>query len=73
MRDTEERIRWLEERGVRFLDELPDGWRYLKGATTAPNGWRWAGHGSLFTSVTGGEPYEHALVRDDSGSHGARR
>ena len=64
---TEERIRWFDEHGVRFLDELPDGWRYLEGATTAPNGWRWAGHGSLF-----GGGYEHALIRDDHGSHGAR-
>ena len=69
---TEERVRWFDEHGVRFLDELPDGWRYLEGATTAPNGWRWAGHGSLFPSVTGGEPHEHALGRYDHGSHGAR-
>ena len=53
---TEERIKRFEEHGVRFLDELPEGWHYVGGATTTPNGWRWAGHGSFFPGLT----YEHA-------------
>lgn len=44
---------------VKKLDELPKGWRYIEGALTAPNGWRWASNGK---SRFGGD-YEHALVR----------
>lgn len=58
------RLEWFVEHGVRILDELPDGWRYIEGASTAPTGYKWAGHGSRFHRVTGGEPYEHALVRE---------
>lgn len=43
-------------------DFLPDGWHYVEGATTAPNGYKWAGRGSRFRRVTGGEPYRHVLV-----------
>lgn len=40
------------------LYKLPAGWRYLKGATTAPRGWAWACNGkSRFAPG-----YEHALV-----------
>lgn len=60
---SRKRLESLEARGVRVLDELPESWRYLDGATTAPRGYKWAGHGSRFWRVTGGEPYEHALIR----------
>ena len=60
---TEEAIARLKAHGVRFFDEPPAGWRRLKGATTAPNGWEWWGHGSLFWRTNGQERYEHALVR----------
>lgn len=45
------------------LDEKPDGWRWLEGATTAPNGYKWAAHGSLFWRTNGREKYEHAIIR----------
>lgn len=44
------------------LDELPEGWRWLDGATTAPNGYKWAAHGSLFWRTNGKERYEHAII-----------
>lgn len=47
---------------ARVLDHLPDGWRYLDGASTAPLGHRWACNGR---SRFGGE-YRHALVREDA-------
>lgn len=47
--------------GVPRLDSLPDGWRYIDWAATAPRGWRWANNGK---SRFGGE-YEHALIRDE--------
>lgn len=41
------------------LDELPQDWIYIKGATTAPKGYRWANNNkSRF------EPgYKHALIK----------
>lgn len=27
---------------VEVFNELPDGWRYLEGTTTQPNGYKWA-------------------------------
>ena len=45
----------------RVLDRLPDGWRYLNGATTAPLGYRWACNNK---SRFGGED-RHALVKED--------
>lgn len=48
-------------RDCRHLDSLPDGWRYIEGAQTAPRGWRWANNGK---SRFGGE-YENALIMED--------
>ena len=59
----EQAIRRFMEQGVCFLELPPDGWRKIEGATTAPNGWEWWGHGSLFWRTNGLEKYEHALVR----------
>ena len=39
------------------LDEKPDDWRWLEGATTAPNGYKWAGKGSFFAPL--GSPNRH--------------
>ena len=52
----------LADGGTRFLDELPEGWRYIEGANTAPHGWKWAcnGESRFFGS------YEHALVKQES-------
>lgn len=62
---SRERLERLKASGVRVLDAKPEGWHYLEGATTAPRGYKWAGHGSRFWRVTGGEPYEHALIRQE--------
>ena len=53
-------MKLLDDPAVRKLDDLPKGWRYTTGATTAPKGWRWANNGE---SRFGGK-YEHALVRE---------
>lgn len=45
---------------ARVLDRLPDGWRYLDGASTAPVGYRWACNNR---SRFGGE-YRSALIRE---------
>lgn len=63
MRGTQEAIARLKAQGVMFLDAPPKGWRRMEGATTAPNGWEWWGHGSMFWKSNGLERYEHALVR----------
>lgn len=47
--------------GVRRLEALPEGWTYLRGALTAPLGWRWASNGVSRFDPRGG--YEHALIR----------
>ena len=44
---------------VRVLDALPDGWRYIDGALTAPTGFRWACSGRSRFSPG----YRHAMVR----------
>lgn len=44
------------------LDEKPEGWRWCEGALTAPNGYKWAAHGSLFWRTNGRERYEHAII-----------
>jgi hypothetical protein len=61
-------IRRFREHGVRFLESPPEGWHRIEGATTAPNGWEWWGHGSLFWRTNGREPYQHALVRRGAAS-----
>lgn len=46
-----------KEMGVSVLRRMPDGWRVIEGATTAPRGSVWVGHGSRF-----GGSYEHGLL-----------
>lgn len=46
---------------VQRLESLPDGWRYIDGAMTAPRGWRWANNGK--SRFGKGKEYRHALVR----------
>lgn len=42
--------------------ELPDGWKKLDGALTAPNGYYWASNGkSLFS-----KDYDSALIKEQS-------
>lgn len=45
---------------IRLLDRLPEGWRVLKGALTAPVGYVWVCNGK---SILRGE-YEHALMKE---------
>lgn len=47
---------------IKILDSLPKGWKWLEGATTAPNGFRWANNNKSRFSVE----YRHALVRVES-------
>lgn len=46
-----------KEMGVPVLHRVPDGWRVIDGAATAPHGSVWVGHGSRF-----GGDYEHGLL-----------
>lgn len=41
------------------LNELPEGWRYIEGAITAPRGYKWAWN---VKSHFGGE-YKQRLIR----------
>lgn len=34
-------LEMLKSRGVKILDKIPNGWKILKGATTAPRGFVW--------------------------------
>lgn len=46
---------------IKKLDKLPEGWKYTKGAQTAPQGYKWANNGkSRFKPG-----YEQALVKVD--------
>lgn len=47
---------------IKILGSLPNGWKYLDGATTAPNGFRWASN--VKSRFSAG--YRHALVRVES-------
>lgn len=38
---TKERINEFLKAGVRFFDTMPDGWKVLEGAKTAPSGYVW--------------------------------
>lgn len=49
----------LDDPKVRKLDKLPEGWKYMRGTLTEPNGWAWAYNGE---SITSGRR-ERALVR----------
>ena len=45
--------------GVKFLNSMPEGWKEIKGATTAPNGYKWIFNGKSIFS----KEYEHALLK----------
>ena len=52
-------IAYFKKNGVKFLDKMPEGWKEIKGATTAPNGYVWIFNGkSIFT-----KEYQHALLK----------
>ena len=44
------------------LDALPEGWRKIGGAVTAPDGYYWASNGkSRFFS----KEFQHALIKEE--------
>ena len=56
---------WMEKHGCHApgqppVDELPEGWHFMSGTLTQPNGWLWA---SNRKSIRSGER-KTALVRD---------
>lgn len=54
-----DKVKFFKEMGIRFVNEMPDGWAVIKEATTAPNGYVWINNKKPLFS---GE-YEHALLR----------
>lgn len=51
------------------IDRVPEGWKVIRGAQTAPIGWVWVCNGK---SRFGGE-YEHALVPESAAREWLRR
>lgn len=51
---------YFEQRGIKVLSKLPEGWVYIAGAMTAPSGYKWASNNK---SRFGGQ-YEHALIKE---------
>lgn len=41
MTRTEKRIAYFKKIGIPFLDKMPKGWKLIRGASTAPNGYAW--------------------------------
>lgn len=62
MTKNESLVRNYRQTGVGFLEEKPEGWRWLHYAPTPPEGWRWAATGSRFYPQEKGR-YRRALVR----------
>lgn len=58
------RLEGLGKKNKIVMDEKPEGWSWLEGATTAPVGYRWAATGSLFWKTRGGKRYMHALIKE---------
>lgn len=47
---------------VKRLDHIPDGWRKIDGATTAPLGYTWYSNGKSRFTIP--KVYDQALVKD---------
>lgn len=45
--------------GIPIYDTMPDGWRVIQGAMTAPNGYVWIYNGKSIFS----KEYRHAYLR----------
>ena len=56
---SEKRIKTFVEMGVKILTSMPDGWKDVKGALTAPNGYKWIYNGKPIF----GDEYEQALLK----------
>lgn len=59
MNKTERCLAALIKQGVKVITRLPDGWKEIQGATTAPNGYKWVHN---CKSLFGGE-HEQALLK----------
>lgn len=59
MTKTERLISYFKESGVKFLESMPEGWKEINGAMTAPNGYKWIFNGKSIFS----KEYEHALLK----------
>lgn len=53
----------VKEGAVKVLDHIPDGWKKIEGAVTAPRGYSWYYNGK---SRFSGER-EQALVKENTG------
>lgn len=52
-------LEYFKEKGIRILNKLPDGWRYIENTNTEPKGYKWAcNNKSMFS-----RDYEHALIK----------
>lgn len=56
---TQERIAHFKALGVQFLDAIPEGWKEIEGASTAPSGYVWIHNCKPLFS----DEYEHALLK----------
>jgi hypothetical protein len=53
------KLEYFISKGVKILNEMPNGWRVIENATNVPNGYKWINNGkSLFS-----KDYEHALLK----------
>ena len=59
MTKTERLISYFKESGVKFLNFMPEGWKEINGAMTAPNGYKWIFNGKSVFS----KEYKHALLK----------
>jgi hypothetical protein len=59
MTKTERFIAYFKNSGVKFLDTMPEGWKEIKGAMTAPNGYIWIFNGKSIFS----KEYKQALLK----------
>lgn len=54
-------LSYFKEKGIKILNELPDGWRYIEHTNTEPRGYKWAcNNKSMFSNE-----YEHVLIKQD--------
>ena len=66
---TIETIFFFQETGVKFVDTMPEGWKEIEGATTAPNGYMWINNAQpVFYKDKAGDiyrndNYKHALLK----------
>ena len=52
-------LEYFKNKGTKILNELPKGWRLIKGAQTAPVGYVWVNNNKSRFS----KEYQHALLK----------